>query len=60
MTGFELRSEITDVQVIAAGTGVRARARLIKAYGKGRWRKLKGKALVVLPDGSVATGELHW
>jgi hypothetical protein len=29
-------------------------------YGKGRWRKLKGHALVELPDGSVERAELHW
>jgi len=44
VTGFKLRSEITGVQVIAAGTGVRIRAKLRKGYGAGRWRKLKGIA----------------
>jgi hypothetical protein len=39
---FELVSEITNVETIAAGTGVRDRARLRKQYGRGRWRKLKG------------------
>ena len=60
MTGFKLRSEITDVQVIAAGTGVRIRAELKKVYGAGRWRKLKGAAMVELRDGQVARAELHW
>ena len=60
MTGFKLRSEITDVQVIAAGTGVRVRVKLKKVYGSGRWRKLKGTAMVELPDGQVARAELHW
>ena len=60
MTGFKLRSEISDVQVIAAGVGVRVRAKLKKAYGSGRWRKLKGAALVELPDGYVVRAELHW
>ena len=60
MTGFTLRSEITDVQIIAAGTGVRVRAKLKKAYGAGRWRKLPGPALVELPDGQIARAELHW
>ena len=36
------------------------RAKLRKAYGAGRWRKLKGVALVELPDGQLATAELHW
>ena len=60
MTGFKLRSEIADVQVIAVGSGVRVRAKLRKIYGAGRWRKVKGTALVELPDGQVATAELHW
>jgi hypothetical protein len=29
-------------------------------YGRGRWRKLKGKALVRLADGTVRHAELHW
>jgi hypothetical protein len=60
VTGFKLRSEITDVQVITAGAGVRVRAKLKKVYGAGRWRKLKGTAMVELPDGEVARAELHW
>jgi hypothetical protein len=60
VTGFKLRGEITDVEVIAAGRAVRVRGKLRKAYGRGRWRKLKGRASVALPDGSVALAELHW
>jgi hypothetical protein len=48
----KLRSEITDIQVIAVGRAIRILSQLEKAYGKGRWRKLKGTALVELPDGS--------
>jgi len=29
-------------------------------YGKGRWRKLKGRTLVELPDGRIVEAELHW
>jgi hypothetical protein len=60
VTGFKLRSEITDVQVIAVGRAIRILPKLRKLYGKGRWRKLKGKALVELPDGKVVRAELHW
>lgn len=60
MTGFTLRGAITDVEVIAVGRGVRELPRLRKAHGSGRWRKLKGKALVELSDGSVTVAELHW
>jgi len=60
VTGFKLRGEITEVEVVAAGRAVRVLARLRKVYGRGRWRKLKGRALVELPDGSVVLAELHW
>jgi hypothetical protein len=33
---------------------------LERAYGKGRWRKRKGKATVRLPDGTVCDAEIHW
>lgn len=57
---FEIISEITAVEVIAVGTGVRDRARLRKIYGKGRWRKLKGVATVRLADGAIRLAEIHW
>jgi hypothetical protein len=60
VTGFRLRSEITSIQVIAVGRKLRLLAKLRRLYGKGRWRKLKGKALVELSDGTVAEAELHW
>lgn len=60
MTGFKRRSDVTDVQVIAVGRAIRDLAKLKKAYGKGRWRKLKGTALVELETGEVVRAELHW
>jgi hypothetical protein len=60
VTGFKLRGEITDLEVIATGRAIRVLGKLRKAYGRGRWRKLKGRALVELPDGSMALAELHW
>lgn len=38
---FEIVSEITAVETIASGKGVRDRNRLRKLYGGIRWRKLK-------------------
>jgi len=55
-----LRGPIHDVETIASGRGIRDLRRLRKAYGKGRWRKLKGTALVEFPDGSGGLAELHW
>ena len=57
---FRLRGEISDVEVIAVGRAIGILSKLQKAYGKGRWRKLKGMALVELPDGSIERAELHW
>ena len=60
LEGFKLRSDISKVDVIAAGKSIRILAKLEKLYGRGRWRKLKGRATVELPDGSVSQAELHW
>jgi hypothetical protein len=60
VTGFKLRGEITDVEILASGRAIRVLGKLRKAYGRGRWRKLKGRASVELPDGRVALAELHW
>ncbi len=58
--GFEITSEITGVETIAAGSGIRVLPQLIENYGDGRWRKLKGIALVRLRNGRVRRVELHW
>lgn len=60
MTGFRLRSGITGIEVIAVGRAIRDLPKLRKAYGSGRWRKLKGYALVELETGEVVEAELHW
>jgi len=60
MSDFEVVSEISDIETIATGTGVRDRARLKKRYGTGRWRKLKGIASVRLLSGKIRLAEIHW
>ncbi|MCA2710660.1 MAG: hypothetical protein IM473_02435 [Microcystis sp. M015S2] len=57
---FEMISDITNIEIIATGTGIRNRERLQKQYGKGKWRKLKGIAQVQLPNGIVRLAEVHW
>ena len=57
---FEVIGEITEIELIASGSGIRILPVLRKRHGRGRWRKLKGKALVRLADGSVRHAELHW
>ena len=58
--GFEVVGEISDVETVAEGTGVRIRSMLDKVHGKGRWRKLKGVARVRVEDGTIRPAELHW
>jgi hypothetical protein len=60
MDEFTLIGEVTEVEPIARGMGVRDRARLNRLYGCARWRKLKGEALIRLRTGRVRRAELHW
>lgn len=48
---FEILGEITDIETIAIGAAIRDLPRLQKLYGRGRWRKMKGTALVRLRSG---------
>jgi hypothetical protein len=57
---FEIIGDITDIEPIATGPGIRILPLLRRRYGRGRWRKLKGKTLVRLVDGTVRRAELHW
>lgn len=52
--------EILDIEVMAVGKAIRELPRLQRVYGRGWWRKLKGTAVVRLPDGSVCRAEVHW
>ena len=52
MSVFEVISKIEDSEVIAVGSKIRDLEWLLKRYGSGRWRKLKGFARVrFLDDG---------
>lgn len=57
---FEILGEIRQVETIASGRGIRILNRLVRLYGKGNWRKLKGIARVHLDDGTISEAELHW
>ena len=57
---FKLYGEIRDIETIATGRGVYIRRYLDRTYGKGRWRKRKGRATVQLADGTVHEAEIHW
>ena len=60
MKPFEVISEITKIESIAVGIGIRDLARLRKLYGPGRWRKVKGIAMIRLRSNRIRRAELHW
>ena len=57
---FEVIGTIGEIETIAVGNRIYEIARLRKAYGAGRWRKLKGVATVRFEDGTIQRVELHW
>ena len=57
---FEIVGEITQGETIAVGGQIRDLARLRRLYGRGRWRKLMGIAVVRLRTGRTRKAELHW
>lgn len=61
MKQFDLVSQITDIQTIARGRGIKVLTLLIKRYG-GKpvaWRKKKGKA-IIKQFRKLYEAELHW
>lgn len=60
---FKVISTITNIQVIAKGTGVDIRQHLNRTYAGGRkvnWRKLKGITMVEYDNGERWEVELYW
>ncbi len=57
---FEILGDISGVETIAAASSIRDLERLEKRYGRGRWRKMKGFAVIRLASGRVRRAELHW
>jgi len=57
---YEIVGDITQVETIAVGTRIRELSRLRRLYGRGRWRKVKGVAMIRLRTGRMRRGELHW
>ena len=54
---FEIVGELSSIEPMAVGRGVRVRSRLNRVYGKGRRRKLRGFASV---RQMVQFIEVHW
>jgi hypothetical protein len=57
---FEIVGEISEIETIATGPGVRTFKVLRKRYGGRRWRKRKGITTVRLVGGSIRMAEVHW
>jgi hypothetical protein len=57
---FEIVSDIEDVETIAVGGAIRDIMRLRRQFGPGKWCKLKGVALVRIPNGDLRRAEIHW
>ncbi len=58
---FEVVGDISEVETIATGRGIRRLAFLRKRYGGRLWRKRKGIATVrLLASGSIRLAEVHW
>jgi hypothetical protein len=57
---FEIIGDLSEIETIASGRGIKEIARLRKVYGRGNWRKRKAIATVRLADQTVHTAELHW
>ena len=57
---IDILGEIAQEETIAVGGKIREIERLRKVYGRGRWRKMKGLAVVRLPDGTTTRAEVHW
>jgi hypothetical protein len=57
---FEVLGEIRQIETIASGHSIRVFDRLVREFGRGNWRKLKGFATVRLDNGRIVDVELHW
>jgi hypothetical protein len=57
---FEVIGAMRDVEAIATGRAVRSRQYLRREYGVGRWRKMKGIALIRYVGGKRCEAEIHW
>ena len=58
---FEVIGPVSSIETIAVGNGIRDIDWLKRIYGPGKWRKLKGVAVVRLLDTrETFRAEIHW
>jgi hypothetical protein len=54
---FDLRGELTDIEITAVNLSIRERRQLREQFGSRRWRKLKAVRRVRFPNGEVRLAE---
>ena len=57
---FQVLGDIREVEVIATGRRIRILDRLVRQFGRGNWRKIKGLATLQLASGEIVEAEVHW
>jgi len=57
---IEIVGDITHIETIASGRGIRRLRYLRKRFGGRCWRKRKGIATVRITSGSTRLAEVHW
>jgi hypothetical protein len=57
---FKIIGEVSNIETIASGRGIRRLGVLKKRYGGSNWYKKKGTANVQFLDGSIRLAEVHW
>jgi hypothetical protein len=60
LSRFEIIGQVTGIESIALNRGIRELQNLRKLFGPGRWRKLKGIAIVRFENGLRFRAEVHW
>ena len=56
----KLLSDITDIELIAEGSGIRNLSSLKRQFGGKNWRKKKGKVYIEDEIGQRRLAEVHW
>jgi hypothetical protein len=60
LLNFRIVGIISQIEIIASGSGIRNLKRLRKQYGGRNWRKRKGVAQIEMSSGEVRSAELDW
>ena len=59
LMNLKIIGSIEHVETIAEGNGIRELGGLRYQFGLGNWKKKKGVAKVLFPDGASANAEIH-